>query len=180
MQSFVKDQNKARSRSLRAPLYTTEQRRRRDTSIWTKVQGVLAIVQFAIFLISVVLVLRYLLTGHGWEAATASILCKTLALYLIMVTGSLWEHDVFGRYLLAPAFFWEDIVSFVVLALHTVYVIALFTGALGPREQMLLALTAYSTYAVNAAQFVYKLRRARAEPPVPQCSTGTLAATVAR
>jgi len=180
MRSFVQDQEKARLRSPRAPLYTTEQRKRRDASIWTKVQGVLAIVQFGIFLVSLVLVLRFLLTGQGWEAATASILCKTLALYLIMVTGSLWEHDVFGRYLLAPAFFWEDVVSFVVLTLHTAYLIALFTGALGPRQQMLLALAGYTTYAVNAAQFVYKLRRARTEPPMPQSSTGTLAASGAR
>ena len=149
----------------RMPLYTPEQRRRRDASVWTKVQGVLAIVQFGVFLVSLMLVLRYLLTGHGWEAATISIICKTVALYTIMVTGSLWEHDVYGQYLLAPAFYWEDMVSFVVIALHTAYIIALLTGALGAREQMLLALAAYCTYAVNAAQFILKLRRARLEPP---------------
>jgi 3-vinyl bacteriochlorophyllide hydratase len=147
-----------------APLYTPEQRRRRDASVWTQVQGVLAIVQFLVFLISLALVLHYLLTGTGWQAATVSILCKTVALYSIMITGSLWEHDVYGRYLLAPAFFWEDMVSFVVIGLHTAYLIVLFTGALDARGQMLLALAAYSTYAINAAQFILKLRRARLEP----------------
>jgi 3-vinyl bacteriochlorophyllide hydratase len=132
--------------------------------MWTQVQGVLAIVQFFVFLVSLALVLRYLATGSGWQAATVSILCKTLVLYSIMVTGSLWEHDVFGRYLLAPAFFWEDMVSFVVIGLHTAYVIVLLTGALDARGQMLLALAAYSTYAINAAQFILKLRRARLEP----------------
>ncbi len=158
------DLNKDTGRKPRAPLYTSEQRRRRDASVWTKVQGVLAIVQFGVFLVSLTLVLRYLLTGNGWEAATVSIICKTVALYSIMITGSLWEHDVFGKYLLAPAFFWEDMVSFVVIALHTAYLIALLTGALGEREQMLLALAAYATYAINAAQFILKLRRARLEP----------------
>ena len=164
MQSFVAAQKKASAHSERAPLYTHEQRKRRDASPWTKVQGVLAIVQFGVFLVSLALVLRYLLTGNGWEAATISIICKTVALYSIMVTGSLWEYDVFGKYLLAPAFFWEDMVSFVVIGLHTAYLIALLTGALGAREQMLLALAAYCTYAVNAAQFILKLRRARLEP----------------
>lgn len=155
----------AGKRPSRTPLYTTDQRRRRDRSRWTRVQGVLAILQFAVFIASVALVLRFLLTGQGWAIATASIVVKTLVLYTIMVTGSLWEHDVFGRYLLAPAFFWEDVVSFVVLALHTAYLLALATGGLAPRDQMLLALAAYATYAVNASQFLLKLRRARLDLP---------------
>jgi 3-vinyl bacteriochlorophyllide hydratase len=157
------DLNQVKRKKPRPPLYTREQRQRRDASVWTKVQGVLAIVQFGVFLVSLMLVLRYLLTGNGWEAATISIICKTVALFTIMVTGSLWEHDVFGKYLLAPAFYWEDMVSFVVIALHTAYLVALLTGALGAREQMLLALAAYCTYAINAAQFIRKLRLARME-----------------
>jgi 3-vinyl bacteriochlorophyllide hydratase len=163
--------------SSRTPLYTPEQRQRRDASRWTRVQGVLAIFQFAVFLVSVCLVLRYLFTGEGWTAATVSIVCKTLVLYTIMITGSLWEHDVFGRYLLAPAFFWEDVVSFVVLALHTAYLFALLTGALSAHEQMLLALAAYATYAINATQFVLKLRRARTEPRAQGAGAAGLALT---
>jgi len=154
----------AKTSKPRLPLYTPEQRRRRDASPWTRIQGVLAIAQFGVFLVSVALVLRFLLTGEGLQAATVSILCKTLVLFTIMITGSIWERDVFGQYLFAPAFFWEDVVSFVVMALHTAYVAALLTGALGPRDQMLLALAAYATYAINATQFVLKLRRARLEP----------------
>ena len=142
-------------------LYTPEQRKRRDASRWTAVQGVLAIVQFVAFAISLGLVLRFLLTGDGLMAASVSIVVKTMLLYSIMITGCLWEKDVFGVYLLAPAFYWEDVVSFVVLALHTAYLIALLTGILDPRQQMLLALAAYSTYAVNATQFLLKLRAAR-------------------
>jgi 3-vinyl bacteriochlorophyllide hydratase len=81
-----------------------------------------------------------------------------------MVTGSIWEREVFGRYLFAGPFFWEDAVSILVLALHTAYLAALVTGALPPVEQMLLALAAYAAYVVNAAQFVLKLRAARREP----------------
>jgi 3-vinyl bacteriochlorophyllide hydratase len=143
------------------PLYSIEERRRRDASRWTRVQGFLAIFQFGVFAVSTVLVLRTLLFSEGYALATGSVIAKTLVLYAIMVTGSLWEKDVFGRYLFAPAFFWEDVVSMGVLALHTAYLFTVFTGALEPRAQMLLALAAYATYVVNAAQFILKLRAAR-------------------
>jgi 3-vinyl bacteriochlorophyllide hydratase len=147
------------------PLYTAEQRHRRDETRWTLVQGILAPFQFAVFLISLFLVLRYLAQGVGYEAATLSIVAKTLVLYLIMVTGALWEHAVFGRYLFAPAFFWEDAVSFIVIALHTFYLLALLTGMLSPSNLMLVALAAYAVYVINAAQFLLKLRAARLESP---------------
>jgi 3-vinyl bacteriochlorophyllide hydratase len=143
------------------PLYTEIERQRRDASPWTIVQGVLAPVQFIIFLVSLGLVLTYLLTGFCESAATFSIIVKTLVLYTIMVTGSIWEHEIFGRYLFAPAFYWEDMVSMLVLALHTLYIAALLTGALGVHQLMLLALAAYASYAINATQFVLKLRAAR-------------------
>ncbi len=155
-------------------LYTPEERRRRDESPWTLVQGVLAPVQFAVFLVSLALVLRCLMTGAGEQAAIASVVVKTMALYLIMVTGSIWEREIFGRYLFAPAFYWEDVVSMLVLALHTAYLAALLTGAMDARQLMLLALAAYLTYVVNAAQFLLKLRAARLEESVWQGGTGGL------
>lgn len=147
--------------TLHRPLYTTDERRRRDASGWTLVQGVLAPVQFLIFLVSLGLVLRFLATGEGQFAATVSVLVKTLALYTIMITGCLWEKAVFGRYLFAPAFYWEDVFSMAVLALHTAYLAAVATGALDARQQMHLALAAYATYVINATQFLLKLRAAR-------------------
>ncbi|MBU1210357.1 MAG: 2-vinyl bacteriochlorophyllide hydratase [Alphaproteobacteria bacterium] len=142
-------------------LYTPAEQARRDASPWTLVQGILAPLQFAVFLISLWLVLAYLATGEGYFAATVSIVLKTLLLYAIMITGSIWEKAVFGRYLFAPAFFWEDVVSMVVLALHTAYLVALLTAALSPAQQMLLALAAYASYVLNATQFLLKLRAAR-------------------
>ena len=142
-------------------LYTPDERARRDRTVWTLVQGVLAPLQFLAFLISLVLVLRYLSTGDGYMAATVSIVIKTGLLYLIMVTGSIWEKVVFGQYLFAHAFFWEDVFSMVVIALHTAYLIALWTGALSPVTLMILALAAYAAYVINAGQFLWKLRMAR-------------------
>lgn len=143
------------------PLYTAEERRRRDASPWTLVQGVLAPLQFVVFLVSLALVLRYLWTGAGYEAATISIVIKTLVLYTIMITGSIWEREVFGVYLFARPFFWEDVFSMLVIGLHTAYLAALFLDWLEPQGLVLLALAAYATYVVNALQFVLKLRAAR-------------------
>ena len=151
-----------------APLYTPAERQRRDGTRWTFVQGVLAPVQFLVFAVSLVLVVRYLMTGDGFFAASVSIVIKTLTLYAIMVTGSIWEKVVFGRWLFARPFFWEDVFSMLVLGLHTAYLAALFGGGLGPRGQMLLALAAYAAYAVNAAQFILKLRAARLEAETSQ------------
>ncbi|MGE0427298.1 MAG: 2-vinyl bacteriochlorophyllide hydratase [Hydrogenophaga sp.] len=142
-------------------LYTSQERQRRDSTVWTLVQGVLAPVQFMVFLVSLVLVLRFLATGEGEGAATVSVVIKTLTLYTIMITGCLWEKVVFGRYLFAPAFYWEDVFSMLVLALHTAYLVALWAGWLAPRGLMLLALAAYAAYVVNAGQFLWKLRMAR-------------------
>lgn len=155
MQGLLARQSRAQ------PLYTAEQRQRRDASRWTLVQGLLAPIQFAVFLISVALVIRFLLTGAGETAATVSIIVKTLVLYTIMITGAIWEKDVFGQYLFAPAFYWEDMVSMLVLALHTAYLASAIFGLISVEAQMWLALAAYATYVINAAQFVYKLRLAR-------------------
>ena len=157
-----------------APLYTPDQRSRRDATAWTLVQGILAPIQFLIFLVSARLVLRYLKTGQGAEAATISIVVKTLALYTIMVTGSIWEKVVFGKWLFAPAFFWEDVFSMLVLALHTAYLVALAWDIGTERGRMLLALAAYATYAINATQFLLKLRAARLQSAPPQNGGGRM------
>lgn len=151
-------QNKSNPHSA---LYSPAERIRRDATPWTLVQGVLAPIQFFVFIGSAILVMRYLITGEGLTIATASVVIKTCLLYLIMVTGCIWEKEVFGVYLFAHSFYWEDMVSMLVLALHTLYLVSLILDLMSPRAQMWLALAAYSTYIVNATQFVLKLRRAR-------------------
>ena len=124
-------------------------------------QGVLAPLQFFVFLVSTFLVWRFLTSGEGAALATGSVVLKTLFLYAIMITGSLWERDVFGHYLFVPAFFWEDVVSMLVMALHTAYLVCLAFDLLPLREQLYLALAAYLAYVVNAGQFLWKFRLAR-------------------
>ena len=142
-------------------LYTPAERARRDATVWTLVQGILAPLQFLAFAISLCLVINFLLNGVGFTAATISVVVKTSLLYAIMVTGAIWEKVVFGRYLFAPAFFWEDVVSMFVMALHTAYVVIWLAGWGTPTEQMWVALAAYASYVVNALQFLLKFQAAK-------------------
>ncbi|MEM8551981.1 MAG: 2-vinyl bacteriochlorophyllide hydratase [Pseudomonadota bacterium] len=165
----------------RRPVYTTEERLRRDETVWTTVQAILAPVQFAVFLVSLVLVIAALTTGSWAEAAAVSIVAKTAILYAIMVTGAIWERAVFGQFLFAPSFFWEDVVSFGVIALHTAYLVMLALGLGTAQTQLWVALAAYAAYAVNAAQFLGKMALARREagaaaPPSGQAAAAGAAA----
>ena len=161
LSSTLKADHSKNNSSVSKPLYTKEQRIRRDASIWTPVQGILAPLQLVVCLVSLFLVLRYLNTGEGAHIAGVSVVAKTTVLYIIMITGCLWEREVFGRYLFAPAFFWEDLVSMLVMGLHTLYVLLYFFGTENVDLYMQVALIAYLAYFVNAAQFVYKFRLAR-------------------
>ena len=142
-------------------LYTPEQRARRDATPWTLVQGILAPIQFLVCIVSIALVVRFLLTGDGLWAANLSVLIKTVILLTIMVTGSIWEKVVFDEWLFAGPFFWEDVVSMGVIALHLLYVAGLFAGWFTSQQLMVIALVAYAAYVVNAIQFILKLRAAR-------------------
>ena len=147
------------------PLYTPEERVRRDSSKWTLVQGLLAPVQFLIFGVSLYLVLDYLNNGRNYDWAVWSVVVKTAALYTIMITGAIWEKMVFGQYLFHESFFWEDVFSMLVIVLHSLYLFGLFTGIADDGVLFTTALAAYFAYVINAAQFIWKLRQARLSAP---------------
>jgi 3-vinyl bacteriochlorophyllide hydratase len=167
------------------PLYTPEERARRDSTKWTLVQGVLAPVQFLVFGISLYLVIDYLQTGRNHDLAAWSVVVKTGFLYTIMITGAIWEKVVFGQYLFHESFFWEDVFSMLVIVLHTLYIFGLFTGIASDDMLFGTALAAYVAYVINAAQFIWKLRQARltSQPAAAapgQSSPAPLATTVAQ
>jgi 3-vinyl bacteriochlorophyllide hydratase len=80
-----------------------------------------------------------------------------------MITGAIWEKVVFGKYLFAEPFWWEDLFSMLVIALHSAYLVMLFAGIGSVQDRMIVALAAYASYVVNATQFLLKLRAARLE-----------------
>jgi 3-vinyl bacteriochlorophyllide hydratase len=135
--------------------YTSEQLARRDASVWTRVQAILAPAQFLAFLISLALVVHYLVTGRDYMLATVSVVIKIGLLWAITITGMLWEKKVFGRYFLARQFFWEDLGNAVAILSHNLYFVAQALGW-SRRAVMVVMLVAYCTYLVNCAQFVVK------------------------
>jgi 3-vinyl bacteriochlorophyllide hydratase len=143
-------------------MYTPEQLERRNNSKWTVVQGILAPIQFLAFVVSSILVIRYLTTGEGYEIATISALIKIALLWLITITGMIWEKEVFGQWFLAPQFFWEDVLNAIAMILHNLY----FVGrALGwsDRTLMIVLLIAFVSYLGNFAQFFMRGLQARRE-----------------
>jgi 3-vinyl bacteriochlorophyllide hydratase len=144
--------------------YTAEQLQKRDNSKWTLVQAVLAPIQFLAFVISFILVVRYLLTGEGYTIANISVLIKITLLWLITITGMIWEKEVFGKWFLAPEFFWEDVGNAVAMIMHNLYFYARWQGW-SPEATMTLMLIAYIAYLFNMAQFVVKGVRARKQRP---------------
>lgn len=135
--------------------YTPEQMARRNASVWTTVQTVLAPLQFLAFVISFALVVRYLWTGDGYMVATVSVWIKIALLWLITVTGMIWEKEVFGHWFLAPQFFWEDVGNAVAMLFHNLYFVAVWLDW-SQRAIMTLMLVAYITYLFNCAQFIMK------------------------
>ena len=60
-------------------------------------------------------------------------------------------------------FFWEDVVSMLVLGLHTAYLIAVFSGAVDAERLMWLALAAYASY--HLQRYPVRFETARRAPP---------------
>lgn len=149
--------------------YTPEQMRRRQQSKWTIVQAILAPLQLLTFIISVILIIRYLSTGLDYEITTISILIKIALMWLITITGMLWEKEVFGQWFLAPQFFWEDVMNAISLILHNGYFIARLLGA-SERDLVLVMLVAYASYMINFAQFLVRGLRSRKQR---QAAAGT-------
>ena len=132
--------------------YTEQQLQARNRSLWTKVQGFGALIQFVTFLISLMLVIRYLTTGQGYEITTVFCVAKVLMLYFMTVTGMAWEEEVFGQMFMAKEFFWEDAGNLVSLTGNTAYLITLLNGA-DKHQQMMVMLFALATYVLNFVQF---------------------------
>lgn len=136
-------------------MYTPEQLARREASPWTRVQIILAPIQFLAFLVSFYLVARYLITDQGYVAATVSVWIKIALIWALTTTGMLWEKDVYGQYFMAREFFWEDLGNLVAILTHNAYFVVQWLNW-DQRSVMMVMLFAYITYLFNAVQFIVK------------------------
>lgn len=139
------------------PRYTPEQLRKRNNSVWTKVQLILAPIQFVVFIIGVVLTVMYY-TGslENFSLVTWALLIKTIFLVVLFVTGAFFEKEVFDIWVFSPEFYWEDIGSSVATVFHFLYFVLAYLG-FSKEALVWSALVAYFTYVVNAIQYLVRI-----------------------
>jgi 3-vinyl bacteriochlorophyllide hydratase len=73
-----------------------------------------------------------------------------------IVTGALWEHDVFGPYWFAPEFFYEDAMTLNVFLLHLGYLAVVYTEPWALNKALLILSLAYIVYVGNVAQYIIR------------------------
>ena len=93
----------------------------------------------------------------------ASVVVKTLTLYTIMITGAIWEHDVYGKWWFAHEFFIEDVMTANVFALHIAYLVAFYGFPADTRAYVAILCVAYCVYGLNVAQYIVSHMRTRAQ-----------------
>lgn len=140
------------------PHYTPEQLAKRNASVWTDVQLILAPIQFFVFLAGVTVTYLYFQNNEVFSFywVSIAILFKTFLFALLFITGAYFEKEIFGKWVFSKEFLWEDIGSTIAGAFHLLYFVFAFMGA---RENVLVieAFIAYSTYVANALQYLVRI-----------------------
>jgi len=140
------------------PRYTPEQLIKRNASVWTEIQIILAPVQFLIFLTGVTLNTLYAnnLVAIDFYWISVAILFKTLFFALLFITGMFFEKEIFDTWVYSPEFLWEDIGSTVAAFFHLLYFVLAWMGY--PERLLVMeAYVAYMTYVANAMQYLIRI-----------------------
>ena len=140
------------------PRYTPEQLVKRNASIWTDIQIILAPIQFLFFIAGLTITTLYannlFVSGFYW--VSLAILFKTLFFALLFITGMFFEKEVFDQWVYSKEFLWEDIGSTIAAFFHLLYFLLVWFGA---SHEVLLwdAFLAYFTYVLNALQYLVRI-----------------------
>ncbi len=139
--------------------YTPEQLVKRNASIWTDIQIILAPIQFLFFVSGLTVTLlfaNHLLDNQYFYWVSIAILFKTLFFALLFITGMFFEKEVFDKWVYSKEFFWEDVGSTIASFFHLLYFYLAFFDY--PREVLIWdAFLAYFTYMMNATQYFVRI-----------------------
>ena len=138
-------------------------RDRRAASIWTMIHPIFAIGQLLAFVVSVGLLIAYLRHGVSFHALHVSVLTKIGLMVGAVVTGSLWERDVFGYWWFAPEFLFEDVMTLIVFIMQLSYLLMVFTHPNDMRAILGILVLAYAVYLANVAQYIHRTQRQKLE-----------------
>ncbi|MDP8305091.1 MAG: 2-vinyl bacteriochlorophyllide hydratase [Candidatus Chlorobium antarcticum] len=140
------------------PRYTPDQLAKRNASVWTDVQLILAPIQFIVFLIGISVTALYAMDSSlfSFYWVSVAILFKSFLFGLLFVTGAYFEKEIFDQWVFSKEFLWEDIGSVLAAAFHLLYFVLAFMGA---SEDLLVqeAFLAYFTYVLNALQYLVRI-----------------------
>lgn len=138
-------------------------RDRRKASIWTIIHPLFAIGQMLAFFVSVGYLVAYFRGAVSYDAVHVSVLVKIGLMIGAVLTGSFWEHDMFGYWWFAPEFLLEDVMTLIVFIFQLAYLtVVAFHRDLMPAVLLMLGL-AYTVYAVNVAQYIHRTQRQKNE-----------------
>ena len=138
-------------------------RDRRKASIWTIVHPLFAIGQLFAFFVSVGFLIAFLRGAVSYEAVHVSVLVKIGLMVGAVLTGSFWEHDMFGFWWFAPEFLLEDVMTLIVFIFQLAYLgVVTFHRDLMPVVLLMLGI-AYTVYVINVAQYIHRTQRQKLE-----------------
>jgi len=129
---------------------------RRSASLWTRIHPVFALAQLAAFFVSVGLLIAYFRGAVSFDVVHQSVLIKVALMAGAIVTGALWEKDVFGKYWFAPEFMGEDTMTVNVFILHIAYLVMAVIHPENIVAQIGTLIMAYTVYIANVAQYVLR------------------------
>jgi 3-vinyl bacteriochlorophyllide hydratase len=132
---------------------------RRANSMWTRIHPIFALGQLGAFVVSLGILIAYFAGAASFTAVHESVLIKIALMIGAIVTGALWEHDVYGPYWFAPEFFLEDAMTVNVFLLHIAYLIAVYSHPSEPIYALIMLGIAYVVYAANVAQYVWRTHK---------------------
>jgi 3-vinyl bacteriochlorophyllide hydratase len=135
---------------------TPEQRERKRKSVWTIAHLPFALGQLMAFFVSVVFLIGFFRGTATFEALHTSVLVKIGLMAGALITGSLWEHDVYGKWWFAPEFFLEDLMTFNVVLLQGAYLYYMYVvhAPIGTLTGLLVA--GYTVYLINVVQYIVR------------------------
>lgn len=140
------------------PRYTPEQLAKRNASVWTDIQIILAPIQFIFFLTGVILntLYAYNIVAIDFFWISIAILFKTLFFAILFITGMFFEKEIFDQWVYSPEFLWEDVGSTIAAFFHLLYFVMAWMGY--PEHVLVIeAYIAYLTYVGNALQYLIRI-----------------------
>ncbi len=138
-------------------------RARRTASIWTFIHPVFALGQLLAFVVSVGLLFGYFAHAVPFHVVHISVLAKIALMIGAVITGALWERDVFGFYWFAPEFLFEDVMTLIVFILQMTYLAMVFTHPTSMGFIVAVLCVAYAVYLGNVAQYIHRTQRMKKE-----------------